>query len=178
MNCLKQQGMVLLTVLMALGLMAMLLMANMQSLFLYDKLLQAFELKDQVIEQLEKTARDKLILWGKFPGHDCLVRDLGPNLVINYMFTHGCMIESSSIKLRYLIDDLGLIPGVHVTQDKKIFPVKQGLITVVTADNHRLGVQIRMAFIAPLLEMSQQTPTHPMALGVMSWRLIEDYDEH
>jgi len=179
MICLKQKGMVLLTVLLVLGLMSMLLLANMQSLFLYDKLTQAFELKDKVIEQLEKNALEKLIRWGRGGDSDCVVRDLGPNKVMDYIMTNGCLLDGSLTRLKYLISDLGVMSDHQITLGTRVFGVKQGLITVITTGAPTIGVQLRMAFTVPLdATIYAQKLVHPMLEGVMSWRLIEDSNEY
>ncbi len=176
---LKHQGMVLLTVLLVLGLMALLLLNNLQSFFLYEKMTQAFETQDNLISQLENTGIEQLSLWGRSGGDNCVVQNLGLNTAIDHVLSRGCRISSGSIDFMYLISDLGVMPCEQIKIGSMVFGSKQGVITLATAGAPWLGLQIRMAFTVPLVgEACQSTTIHQRLAGVMSWRLTEGSDGH
>ena len=175
----KQQGMVLLTVLLVLGMMSLLLLSNMQSFFLYDKMTKAFETQENLLARLDNIGMEQLILWGGGGTNNCVVRNLGLNTVMDHILINGCSVGHSSDKLIYLIDDLGRFACEQIMLGTQTFGVKQGVITVVTTDAQRIGLQIRMAFAVPLTaEICHSKTMRQRLAGVMSWRLIEDYDGH
>lgn len=179
MKHVQNRGMILLVVLLVMGLMAMILISSMRAFFLYKHMNQSFELRGNILAQMENTGMEQLNRWIISGEDSCVVSKLGHNVVMDYVLSKGCWAADNQIKLMYLIDDLGVIPCEQIIEGNKIFSVKHGLITVFTTSAPKLGLQIRIAFAIPLeSEICAQPRVYKRMAGVISWRLIEDYDEH
>jgi hypothetical protein len=121
----KQAGLVLLTTIMVIGLLALLTLSQLQLLLLDFKVLSLASKKQQGFWTLE-IAANKLI--GNIDLAEqgaCLLREKDPNTVINLLKNKkGCPLTHEKQRFYYLIEDLGVFPCLQTQLNDKIYSTK------------------------------------------------------
>lgn len=170
MNFKQENGMILLTTLSMMAIIAMLVLSLMQSVFLYIRVTNALETQHETLSQLEAVAKE--LIEGNHPS-DCVLSLKNFNQINDLLLKKkGCSKRHNHQQYHYLINDLGTFPCLQITADsKQYFGSHHWLITVA---NELTPVSILQLRVAKLTKEGgcELEETRIIKEGVLSWRYI------
>lgn len=170
----KQAGLVLLTTIMLIGLLALLTLSQLQILSLDVKILGLASKKQQDFWTLE-TAANRLAGSIDFAKQGtCLLSEQAPNVVIDLLKNRkGCVLTHEKQQFYYLLEDLGLFPCLQTQQNNKIYSTRHFRLSIQSAKKGTSILQLRHARITNLLTCESKEPQQSK-LGLLSWRYLSD----
>ena len=167
----KQSGIVLPTTLMVLTLLALLVVSQMQNVFLYHKSLNQLVQKHQIFYQLEVEANKLAHLDTTLIPQICFTQQINPNEVVALLKRkQGCILISEKKTFIYLIENLGLFPCLQARFNKTTYSTRHLRITIMADDNKSPDfLQLRIAQLATL-EACEDNELKRIKIGLLSWR--------
>ncbi|MBA3537603.1 MAG: hypothetical protein H0T84_13515 [Tatlockia sp.] len=168
----KQAGLVLLTTIMVIGLLALLTLSQLQILLLDFKAISMASKKKQDFWTLETAANTVLRNIALEGQESCLLSEKDPDVVINLLKNKkGCPLIHEKQPFYYLIEDLGVFPCLQVLIDNKIYSTRHFRLSIHSAEKHAAILQLRHARIEKLVICDNNEPKQSK-LGLQSWRYL------
>jgi len=172
----QQQGFIFIVTLYITAIMSLLLLSSMQHVLLYQRAVNKQEEERQRFYQLEHIARhlihvpiDKL--------HQCIIKSNSANQVIQQVIKkQGCSFVVGMATYQYLIEDLGeysCLVSLHQEVLKSTHHFRLTLLAPSDTEYPSSLIQIRV--IKPATSLSCVHKTKYVALGISSWRYLENW---
>lgn len=167
----RQKGIVLLTTIMMLALLAMLVLSEMQGIFLYHKALNHLLEKHQSLYQLEAQA-NILALNDWSMKRNCVIKEQNPNKIIGLLKSRqACSLIHEKQQFFYLVEELGLFPCLQTMVNKITYSTRHLRINLLKTGTKSAFLQLRVANLVPLASCENSSPTSIKA-GLVSWRYL------
>ncbi len=159
----RQTGIVLLTAMMMIVILALLVLSLMQSIYLYIRSGNQVVMNHQQLSEMEH-----IITKLDLTQSACLVRDKNPNQLVEWVGAHqGCKFAQYT----YVVEDLGLYPCLQMASGAIPLGSHHWLVTLVKTQAPHVVLQLRMAKPAET-DICQLTAIR-IHQGVVSWRTIK-----
>lgn len=166
----KQKGIVLLTTVLILSLLSLLILSQMQMVFLHSKALNQIVKKHRVFYELESEA--KRIAFREQEGR-CLISEQDPNEVIHLLQKkQGCSFRHKKQDYAYLVEELGVFPCLQTRYHNETYSTQHLRINIRATGRYSAFLQLRVAKLAKLENCQLDKPSF-ISLGLQSWRLEE-----
>lgn len=168
----REEGMVLLSTMMMLTLLALLVVSQMQMVFLAYKSLNQLVEKHQDFYKLEVVAQ-QLSANSKQVKANCLLTEKDPNEIITLLKNgQGCPLSHEQQQFFYLVEKLGLFPCMQTVKEQKTYSTQHWRITVLAKSERFDFLQLRIAKIAPLTACENNQLIF-INTGTISWRQLK-----
>ncbi|KTD27465.1 hypothetical protein [Legionella maceachernii] len=165
----KQSGIVLVTILLLITMLSLLVLTQMQGVFLDYKAINQLAEMHQVLFQLEKSAKK----WVTTPPRECVIQARDVNAVVRLLQNRqGCISTQEKQQFYYLVEDLGLFPCVQTVVEKVSFSTHHWRISILSVNQHAAVLQWRVAKRAPAAACEHNEPIFIQA-GLVSWRHLK-----
>ncbi|AHE66622.1 hypothetical protein [Legionella oakridgensis] len=165
----RDRGMVLLTTIILISMLAFLVLSLMQGVFLYSKASAYRVVEHQEFYQLEATAY-KLVFrkeWHAKP--HCVARHADWSQIEQALAKPHCTVMLAEKQYHYLIEDLGEYSELCILADGKTIGSHHWLLSVMNSRHDALQLRIAEPSGHQSCELSQQ---QMIAEGVISWRYL------
>jgi hypothetical protein len=169
MRC--QRGIVLFFTLMILSVLSMLILFEMQSVFLYYQSINQFIKKKESFYHLELQAK-QLALKNWQRGDKCVVGPQDSNEIIKLLLSKGCSYKSKKILYTYLVEDLGDYPCLQTIINKERFATRHFQVSIVSKEEGSALLQLRFAELAFASLPCTSKLTIEVPQGILSWRYV------
>lgn len=170
-----QRGYILLTTLLMIGILTILVLSLMQSVYLDFKMSNQLTMNHQAFYQLESVAKKITNHISEYASQPCVIQEWDPNRVDTVLIRqHGCAIsdmQQTELKqtYRYIISDLGVYPCLEIVLDDIRYSSHHWLISIMSERLPTYFLQIRTATIEQL-RACELPNVRKISSGVMSWR--------
>lgn len=166
----KNQGFILLTALLFLNLMMLLVLSQLQMLWLYRKSLNQLLHKHQVIHLMENHIKRVAAELTSHPRRACLfAMDQANAAIADVLQGKGCVYAAEGMQFHLVIEDLGTVACLQHVAENRLYSTYHWRITMASAEHDIL--QIRYASLVPEQVCSSTTRAY-IKPGVMSWRFL------
>lgn len=171
----SQRGIILITTMLLLALLSMLMLAQIQLLFLYTKGLNNLRAKDRLFYQLETVAQS-LLHSDQLNKPKCLIQELGSNEALDYLKkNNGCRWQQQKQQYFYINEQLGLFSCLLAFVDQKKYSTRHWRLTVMTTQNIAqpptdIFLQLRFVTLAPFVACDNHNVVREINPGILSWR--------
>ncbi|WP_028388700.1 hypothetical protein [Legionella fairfieldensis] len=163
----KQSGMVLITIILLLALLTLLVLSQMQMVFLSYKGLNQFYAKHQSFYQLEAAA----FKLASVINQACIIKETDPDDLISLLTSkQGCIWVEGHEQFFYLIENLGLFPCLQTKIGETMYSTQHWRITILNAKDNPAFLQLRFARRTKLLACDKEPV--PIKTGLLSWRHV------
>jgi hypothetical protein len=169
-NCILQNGVVLVTTIMMLGLITILILSQLQQIFLYHKAIRQIDEHQQKLYRLEAIANQLVRDIKVNINEACVVPEQDPDEVVDKLKnTGGCLLSDANESYEYLIEELGIFPCLQVDFNNHRYSTWHRRLTI-RLRGQRLGfLQLRIA-----QQVSKQFCVEEqiriIKQGIISWR--------
>lgn len=168
----REAGMVLIFTMLMLALLALLVVSQMQTVFLVYKSLNRLVDKHQSFYQIEMIAQKLSAFNTNQLQAACLVTEKDPNEVLSLLKNgKGCALSYEQQSFFYLIEELGFFPCMQTVKEKGTYSTHHWRLTVLAKDERFNFLQLRIARIAPLISCENK-PLAFIHTGIISWRYL------
>ncbi|WED42042.1 hypothetical protein [Legionella cardiaca] len=167
----NQEGIVLLMTILILSLLSLLVLFEMQHIFLYYKGLNQIIEKRQNFYTLELGAQ-KLALQSWQYGQSCIRPEKDSKEIMHLLTTEACSFKEKNQVFLYLVEDLGEFPCLQSLLNKRHYSTHHWRINVLMQKTGARLLQWRIARPIALLPCLNKPNNIP--LGLLSWRYLEN----
>lgn len=169
----KIRGVVLLTTLVMILVMAQLVLSLMQSNVVFLKASHQLSHGHDSFYKLESAAyrlsASNLLLLPV----NCRIVVTPPNKIITRLQHGGCQFIYRDRIYYYLLEDMGIYSKLPMLVDYKLFASHHWLLTMLGGDSRHFALQLRV--VTPDVEVTQVL-IKPITSRVVSWRVLSDDD--
>ena len=167
------QGMVLASTVLILSLLSLLILSQLQLVFLHYKALNQVIKKHQAFYELEAEASQ---LASKMPcslQEACLSKAHDVNEIIHSLKNkQGCILRRKGQDYFYLTEDLGVFPCMQARFKGKLYSTQHLRINLRSTGSYFAFLQLRIARLTEF-KVCQDNQSKLIKIGLLSWRLIE-----
>lgn len=167
----KQTAFILLQTLLFLSIIALLMLAQMQLLFLHYKALAMNSTRRHVFWELEAAAR----AWGSEVNRlppACQINVNSADEVIEQVKKHQTCQKTFHGKSYFLaVEDLGSFPCLQITRNNLIYSSHHWRLTVEASQESVAVIQLRIAMSEVFGECKEST-SRLIHSGIISWRYL------
>ncbi|MCC5013913.1 MULTISPECIES: hypothetical protein [unclassified Legionella] len=168
----REAGMVLISTMLMVALLALLVVSQMQTVFLVYKSLNRLVDKHQSFYQLEMIAQKLSSFNSNQLQAACLVTEKNPDEVFTLLKNgKACSLSYEQQSFFYLIEELGFFPCMQTVKEKGIYSTQHWRLTVLAKDERFNFLQLRIARIAPFIRCEKK-PLVFIHTGILSWRYL------
>lgn len=163
----REKGMVLLTSVMFIVILNLLVLTELQMIFVSYQSLNQLKQKHEFFFQFELLAK-KLIQNNRATGGACTIAEQDPNdIVLLLKNKKGCKLNQNNYEFNYFIETLGVFPCLQTEVEKRRYSTEHLRYTIRAEGKYQALLQIRIAKLTQL-EVCENPVQIP--LGVLSWR--------
>lgn len=164
-----QKGMILLTTLLLISVMSLLILSQLESVFLYYQASNRFIAKQQLFHQIEAQA-NKLVLAKVWAKKGCEQEKTDPQTIAALLKNkRGCFLTNKNQSFFYLVEDLGLFPCLQSHLDSQNKRTHHWRLSLLAAGERAAFLQLRIA------QPDSSSPCDRLQLikpKVISWRYL------
>jgi hypothetical protein len=167
----KQQGMILISTLLMISVLALIVLSQMQLIFLQFKAMSDTISRHRSFRQLEATAY-QLVAERKRVKKECVVPEANDYRLIERLKNKkGCALTIHNEHYQYLMEDLGVYPCMETFINSQRYTTKHTRLTVALLLDKPLILQLRTANVGKyrVCEGNQPVIVKP---GILSWRYL------
>lgn len=163
----QQTGIVLLSTLFIIGVLALLILSISKEALLYLKTSHQIRHKHHTFQQMELVVNEL-----NLTNSACHVRDKDANQLIDLLSANqGCRFRAGAQEYTYIIGDLDVFPCMHLAGSLGASGSHHWVITLFSSDNPHVFLQIRL--VSPMtLASCKSGLMHQINTNVISWRRI------
>ncbi|MDP1602621.1 MAG: hypothetical protein Q8M03_05095 [Legionella sp.] len=168
----KQKGMILINTLLMISVIALIVLSQVQLIFLQFRAMNELISRHQAFRQLEAAANQ--LITGSMQGLNqrCLVPRRDNNDIVDRIkHKEGCALSINKKQYQFFIENLGAVPCLEITINDQLYTTRHQRFTVALMSNKPLILQIRMASAGDYImcDSRQSTQIQP---GILSWRYL------
>ncbi|KTC87810.1 MULTISPECIES: hypothetical protein [Legionella] len=167
----QQAGIVLITTILLIAVLSLLVLSQMQLVFLDYKALNQLTEQHESFLQLE-TVAGKLIStldWSR--SERCALPSSDPNEVLQLLKNkRGCVLIHKKHEFYYLMENLGVFPCLQRNVNEINYSTQHQRISILSTTDSTV-LQLRIAKLAKL-ERCNQNEIRLSKLGLLSWRYL------
>lgn len=161
----KQDGFILLSVMILLATSALLVLSLMNDVWIYSNACQQSVGSHRALHAIETIATQLDV-----NQLTCRDTQVSPNQLISHVKKgQGCVQRTKQGRYRYRIADLGLYPCLPISH----YSSHQFYITIMALQSPYQILQLRVAKRSNEVAVCQLLVHHPIGEGMMTWRLFE-----
>lgn len=165
----KEAGIVLLTTIILIGLVALLVLSQLQLVLLDFRVLNLGTKKQQALLKLELAA-NQLLKNDIGEQNLCLVNETYSEEIVNLLKNKkGCSLNYAEQHYNYLVEDLGIFPCLQKQRNDKHYATRHFRLSIREAENEQEILQMRYAKIDKELVCEDKKPVQSK-IGLLSWR--------
>lgn len=166
------KGMILPMTLVMLALVTLLILAQLQMVFLYYKTMNQELEKKEAAYQLEAAATKILSSIHLVQNQRCITQEQDPNRIVDELKQQqGCIFDYEKQNYRYLIEQLAITPCLQTLIAGKRYSTQHWRLTVMSSGKNEALLQLRVAYPVERQACDLAEPIEIKA-GLTSWRLI------
>ncbi|ARG96998.1 hypothetical protein [Legionella micdadei] len=170
----KQTGIVLVTVLLFITVLSLLVLTQMQLVFLDYKSINQRNEQHQAFFQFEKDAKKLAEIITSSTQHACVIPAMDANAVIRVLKTkQACISTHEKQQFYYLVEDLGQFPCIQTVVDNIIYSTSHLRISMLSANQQAGILQLRIARLAQLANCECNEPIL-IRSRLLSWRYLSN----
>lgn len=168
----RQQGLILFNTLMMISVLSLIVLSQMQLIFVQLKATNLVLFRHQSFQRLENEA-NRLVLAGRkeWP-QECLISEANPNAIIERLKgKKGCTVFNDDQHYKFLVEDLGFFPCLQTIHNFMLYSTRHWRLTITAVMEKPITLQLRIARAAEYMPcVSNQTIS--INTGIISWRSI------
>ncbi|MFA5959291.1 MAG: hypothetical protein WC785_02100 [Tatlockia sp.] len=162
----RQEGIVLLSTLLVILLLTFFLLAQMQAIYLANKMLNIGVEQAHFFSQLEKEAYALTQL--NIPSQ-CMIKEQDPLAVRDLLIQkRGCTATKDKLTMHYVIEDLGVVPCMRIAQANTSFSTRHVRYTVMGIGKFAAFYQLRLAVPVKACACAEKQAVF-VNPGLLSW---------
>lgn len=166
-----EQGLVLPTTIIMLSVLALVVLSQLQAVFLVIQSLNQLQAKQQAFYQLEAAAHQLLTQAPHMPSN-CKLPAQDPQAVLLSLKQHqGCQFWYAQQLYWYWLEDLGLFPCLQTKVNKHSYSTQHTRLSIFTHEETPMLLQLRLAKPVKLTACENQ-PLNLIPAGIVSWRMV------
>jgi hypothetical protein len=171
----SQQGMILLMVLVLLGIVSALVIAELEAMVLYQKTINKWVFRQANRQYLEKVALDTIASFSKAQQRACTSQAYAhPDQAITLLKTQqACVRTDGGASMYYIIEDIGIVGCLQSVVDATSYSTQHWRITLMSETFPQDYLQIRFATLA---EYQPCSNVRVIAPGIVSWRFWSKFN--
>jgi type II secretory pathway component PulJ len=168
----EEKGMVLISTIIMLMLLALLVISQMQMVSLVYQSLNRFMEKHQDFYRLEVAAQQLMANHWQVKAN-CLITEKNPNEIITLLKNkQGCLLSYERQQFLYLVEDLGIFPCIQTVKEKTTYSTRHWRISVLAIEGKFAFLQLRIAKKTQLA-VCENSPLVFINPGILSWRYLD-----
>lgn len=161
--------MVLLTTIVMIVVLSLLVLSLMQAVFLHLKICNQIAKRHEDFYLLEAVANQLSLV--KIDAN-CMTTTKDPNQVVEQLqHNRGCSFIENGHYFSYLINDLGVIPCLHIMSENESYSSHHWLLTVAAGALKQEILQLRIAKPVKIMTCKVTQIRH-INRGIISWRYL------
>lgn len=167
----KQRGIILFTVLLILGILAMLLLSQMQMMLLYYRFNNQLIKRHALLRLLESEA---FLLIKKEQWQPACIRasDQANEVIEALKHNQGCELQFEQDSYLMLIENIGTLACVQAIIDNKLYSTQHWRISLMAKETRQV-MQLRIAKLVDLIPCDSNN-INIIRPGLLSWRYLQN----
>lgn len=166
----KEKGFIFTITLLMITVISLLLLASMQHILLYYKVINRQEESHKNFYNLENVARQLSQKYVPVSTPNCVIKEESQNQVLHKLLHHqGCSLSNEGLQYEYLIEDLGDFPCLIAGSKNPKYATHHQRLSVVQLDKGRplSFLQVRLIAVGKLANCFAKE--HVISIGISSW---------
>ncbi|WP_115706947.1 pilus assembly PilX N-terminal domain-containing protein [Legionella sainthelensi] len=166
----KERGFIFTVTLLMIMVMSLLLLASMQHILLYYKIINRQEESHKNFYNLEHVARQLSEKYVAFFAPNCVIKEDSQNQILYKLLHHqGCALSNEGLQYEYLIEDLGDFPCLVARSENRIYATHHQRLSIVQLDKGKPLSFLQVRWIAVGKLAKCLVKEHVIPIGISSW---------
>lgn len=166
----KEKGFIFTVTLLMITVISLLLLASMQHILLYHKVISRQEESHKNFYNLENVVGQLSQKYLALSAPNCVIEEISQSQVLHKLLHHqGCSLSNEGLRYEYLIEDLGNFPCLVTRVKNQQYATHHQRLSVVQLDKGKplSFLQVRLIAVGKLTNCLVKERVTP--LGISSW---------